>query len=86
MNFASFRLTEFFFLVRRYSDASCSQACRKLAAGRELLRGLIHVASEFRLGGGTLFAGREAKFVFGGRLSFHGDQMSKTPPTGNMDN
>ena len=84
MNFAS--LTFFYFLARRYSDASCSQVCRKLAAGRELLDGLIQVASEFRLAGGTLFAGREAKFVFGGRLSFHGDQMSKTPPTGNLDN
>ena len=51
-----FRLTKFFyFLVRRYSDVSCSQVCRKLAAGRELLDGLIHVASEFRLGGGALF-------------------------------
>jgi hypothetical protein len=59
-----FRLTKFFyFLVRRYSDVSCSQVCRKLVAGRELLDGLIHVASEFRLGGGTLFVGGEALFV-----------------------
>ena len=43
--------------MRRYSDVSCSQVCRKSAAGRELSHGLIHVASEFRLGGGTLFAG-----------------------------
>ena len=51
--------------MRRYSDVSWSQVCRKLAAGRELLDGLIQFASEFRLGGGTLFAVGEAKFVGG---------------------
>jgi hypothetical protein len=53
----------FYFLVRRYSDVSCSQVCRKLAARRELLDGLIHVASEYRHGGGTLFGVGEALFV-----------------------
>ena len=53
----------FLFLVRRYSGASCLQACRKLAAGRELSHGYIQVASEFRLGGEALFAQREALFV-----------------------
>jgi hypothetical protein len=55
----------FYFLVRRYWDVSCSQVCRKSAAGRELLDGLIHFASEFRLGGEALFGGGEAKFVGG---------------------
>jgi hypothetical protein len=55
MDFAS--LNFFYFLVRRYSDVSCSQVCRKLGAGRELLDGLIHVASEFPLRGEALFVG-----------------------------
>jgi hypothetical protein len=56
----------FYFLVRRYSDVSRSQVCRKLAAGRELSHGHIQVASEFRLGGGALFV-REALFVTSSR-------------------
>jgi hypothetical protein len=59
-----FRLSKFFyFLVRRYSDVSWSQVCRKLVAGRKLSHGHIQVASEFRLGGGALFGLREALFV-----------------------
>jgi hypothetical protein len=49
-------LTFFYFRARRYSGASCSQVRLKLAAGRELSHGLIHVASEFRLAGEALFA------------------------------
>ena len=65
-----FRLTKFFyFCVRRYSGVSCLQVCRKLAAGRELSHGPIQVASEYRLGGGTLFARREALFVTSSRAA-----------------
>jgi hypothetical protein len=59
--FASLKF--FYFLVRRYSGVSYAQVWRKFAAGSKLLSGLIHVASEYRLGGEALFAGREAKFV-----------------------
>jgi hypothetical protein len=61
MDFASPNF--FLFVVRRYSGVSFSQVCRKLAAGCELLDGLIQVASEYRLRGGALFGRREALFV-----------------------
>jgi hypothetical protein len=63
-NFASPEF--FYFLVRRYSDVSCSQVRRKFAAGRELLDGLIHVASEFRLRGGALFGQARGEIRFRG--------------------
>jgi hypothetical protein len=53
----------FIFVVRRYSGVSWLEVCRKLAAGRELSRGRVQVASEYRLGGEALFARSEALFV-----------------------
>ena len=58
----------FFLFARRYSDASCSQVYRKLAAGRKLLHGLIQVGSEFRLCGWDII--RRARGEIGFRGSF----------------